>query len=213
MTGFWDFNQAAKQEQQEADQTVHVLRRQIQQRIGALQAQLRSHGVKGDFALASARHAASDLDLGEAVGGMVVSLCLWGPVAMAFGHDAASNFCYGNDHSSFSMAGLTEGLGLLVDAEIDGVAGAKKRKVCSYYPEGRRQSRLDAANDMFGHFNAASKGRSLAHYSHRELQLEKQFMQTLLKALGRLDRDNKGYEFTEETKMQGAGRKAQSLAA
>lgn len=212
MTGFWDFNEAAQQEQEEADQTAQVLRRQIQKRISALQSQIRSHGVRGEFALAGAQSAASDLDLGEAVGSMVVSLCLWGPVAMGFGSDTASHFFFGDNDSSFSWAGLTEGIGFLIDAEIDGVGAAKKRKGCSYYPQGRRQTKIETVRDMFGQFNAVAN-RRLGQYSQRDLKTEMRFMQLLLKALAQLDRNGKGYEFTEETRFQSCPGKQLALAA
>ena len=212
MTGFWSFNKAASQEQEEADQTVHALRRNIQKRIGALQGQIRAHGVRGDFALAGARSAASDFDLGEVVGGMTVSLILWGSVSMAFGPDAGSHY-FGSDDSDFSLAGLTEGLGFLIDAEIDGPNAAKKRRVSGYYPEGRRQSKIETARDLFAQFNSVANGRSLDRYSQSDLKSEMRFMQILLKALGQLDRAGKGYEFIEETRFQGQNRKQAYQAA
>lgn len=204
MAGFGNFNSAAaKQEQEDADDMALALRRQIQKRIEALSGQIRARGVRGEFALAGARHAASDLDLGEAVGGMVVSLCLWGPVAMMFGADSASSFFFGDDQNGgFSWGGLTEGLGFLVDAEIDSpVAGRSRTKASSYYPEGRRQCRISAMQDLFNRFNsAANRSMRLGGMSEAGLRAEMRYMKTLMEALGRLQREgDKEPRYTEET--------------
>lgn len=193
MAGFGDFNnRASRQEQEEAADMGQALRRQVQKKIEALSSQIRARGMRGEFALAGARHAASDIDMGEAVGGMVVSLCLWGPVAMMCGGDTASSFFFGDEaNGGFSWAGLTEGLGFLVDAEIDSpVAGRNRTKASSHYPEGRRQCKIAAMQDLFNRFNsAANRAHGFGPMAEAGMRADMRYLKTLLDALGRLQRE------------------------